>query len=144
MPPPALRKLGRAEASQVVGKLQNGQGKIPAPCLKAFRSLTAGVVMTEFSRTFPGTHGAVRSAPETEIAVCCLLNADNTFWYLFIFCISSMCLIFNDLRAGFYGDCPGNCITYIPVAVGYPIDDRMVSVLEVYSIPPQIDVGAVK
>jgi hypothetical protein len=118
MPPPALRKPGRAEARQVVEQLQNGQGEIPAPCLRVLATRLAGVVMTEFSGTFPGTHGAVRSAPETEIAVCCLLKTDHTFWYLYIFSVGSMCLILNDLWAGCNGDVHWCQISYITIAVG--------------------------
>lgn len=102
---------------------------------------TEGVVMTEFPGSFLIAHGAVRSAPESEDDVFCLRKAGNTFWYVLIFLISSMCLIFNDLRAGFDDDCPDNCFALVTAAINNPIGNEMCSVFKSNTIAPEWNIN---
>lgn len=121
MPAPALRSTGGRKPGRLIEKLLKGGGNTPAPCLMSLILTTAGVVMTEFPGSFLIAHGTVRSAPESEDDVFCLRKAGNTFWYDVIFFISFICLIFNDLRAGFYYYTSNNFFANISVAIGYPV-----------------------
>ena len=137
MPAPALRSTGGRKPGRLIEKLLKGGGKTPAPCLMSLILTTAGVVMTEFPGSFLIAHGAVRSAPESEDDVFCLRKAGNTFWYVVFILFSSMCLIFNDLRAGFYCNSHRNFSAFIPVTICYPVCYFVISILKCNSVSPE-------